>query len=76
MTLKLTFALTLLFAASSALAGPAKSIHVPAAKNLHPAVTVTPLVSDQKGVAPNLDPNLVNSWGLAQSDTGPLWGQT
>ena len=29
--------------------------------------TVTPLVSDQKGAAPNRDKNLVNSWGLSAS---------
>jgi uncharacterized protein (TIGR03118 family) len=27
--------------------------------------TVTPLVSDQMGVAPNFDPNLVNGWGIS-----------
>ncbi len=35
--------------------------------------TVTPLVSDQPGVAPNTDPNLVNAWGLASSATSPWW---
>src|SRR6266536_3292524 len=35
--------------------------------------TVTPLVSDQPGVAPNTDPNLVNAWGLASSPTSPWW---
>jgi uncharacterized protein (TIGR03118 family) len=33
----------------------------------------TPLVSDQPGQAPNLDPNLVNPWGLASNPTGPFW---
>jgi uncharacterized protein (TIGR03118 family) len=37
------------------------------------AYTVTPLVSDQPGVAPNTDPNLVNAWGLASSATSPWW---
>ncbi|MEI9929583.1 MAG: TIGR03118 family protein [Rhizomicrobium sp.] len=37
------------------------------------AYTVTPLVSDQAGMAPNVDPNLVNAWGLAQDPTGALW---
>jgi uncharacterized protein (TIGR03118 family) len=37
------------------------------------AYTVTPLVSDLPGVAPNTDPNLVNGWGLARSDTSPWW---
>jgi uncharacterized protein (TIGR03118 family) len=34
---------------------------------------VTPLVSDQPGVAPNTDPNLVNAWGLTSSSTSPWW---
>jgi uncharacterized protein (TIGR03118 family) len=33
----------------------------------------TNLVSDQEGVAPNTDPNLVNPWGMASSTTSPLW---
>jgi uncharacterized protein (TIGR03118 family) len=37
------------------------------------AFTVTPLVSDQPGVAPNTDPNLVNAWGLASGPTTPWW---
>ena len=32
-----------------------------------------PLVSDQPGVAPNTDPNLVNAWGLTSSPTSPWW---
>ncbi len=35
--------------------------------------TVTPLVSDQKGVAPTRDKNLVNAWGLTASSTSPWW---
>jgi uncharacterized protein (TIGR03118 family) len=35
--------------------------------------TVTPLVSDQPGVAPVTDPNLVNAWGLASGPTTPWW---
>jgi uncharacterized protein (TIGR03118 family) len=35
--------------------------------------TVTPLVSDQPGVAPVTDPNLVNAWGLAASAASPWW---
>jgi uncharacterized protein (TIGR03118 family) len=35
--------------------------------------TVTPLVSDQPGVAAFTDPNLVNAWGLAASATSPWW---
>jgi uncharacterized protein (TIGR03118 family) len=33
----------------------------------------TNLVSDQPGVAPVTDPNLVNPWGLVPSTTGPWW---
>ena len=35
--------------------------------------TVTPLVSDQPGVAPVVDPDLVNAWGLTASATSPWW---
>lgn len=37
------------------------------------AYTVTPLVSDQPGVAPVVDPDLVNAWGLAASSSSPWW---
>ncbi len=37
------------------------------------AYTVTPLVSDQPGVAPVVDTDLVNAWGLAASSTSPWW---
>jgi uncharacterized protein (TIGR03118 family) len=33
----------------------------------------TPVVSDQPGVAPITDPNLVNPWGIAFGPTTPLW---
>jgi uncharacterized protein (TIGR03118 family) len=35
--------------------------------------TVTPLASDVPGVAPTLDPSLVNGWGLARSAGSPWW---
>src|SRR5437868_3308643 len=35
--------------------------------------TVTPLVSDIPGMAPTLDTNLVNAWGLARNATSPWW---
>jgi uncharacterized protein (TIGR03118 family) len=35
--------------------------------------TVKPLVSDIPGAAPLTDPDLVNGWGLARSDTSPWW---
>jgi len=37
------------------------------------AYTVMPLVSDQPGVAPVQDPDLVNAWGLAASSSSPWW---
>ena len=35
--------------------------------------TVVPLVSDQPGVAPVTDPDLVNAWGLTSGPTTPWW---
>ena len=35
--------------------------------------TVVPLVSDEPGVAPVTDPNLVNAWGLTAGPTTPWW---
>jgi uncharacterized protein (TIGR03118 family) len=37
------------------------------------AYIVTALVADQPGVAPVVDPDLVNAWGLAASSTSPWW---
>jgi len=37
------------------------------------AYTVTNLVSDVPGLAPNLDPNLVNAWGLVAGPSTPWW---
>ena len=37
------------------------------------AFTVTPLVSNQAGVAAHQDPLLVNAWGLAASSSSPWW---
>src|SRR4026207_852755 len=34
---------------------------------------VSRLVSDQPGVAPVLDPDLVNPWGLTSSSASPWW---
>jgi hypothetical protein len=33
----------------------------------------TTLASDQPGVAPVTDPNLVNAWGIAASGSSPFW---
>ncbi len=35
--------------------------------------TVTPLVADKPGKAPNTDPNLKNPWGISQFPGGNLW---
>ncbi|MEI9932557.1 MAG: TIGR03118 family protein [Rhizomicrobium sp.] len=35
--------------------------------------TVSPLVSDQAGRAPNVDPDLKNPWGISQFPNGDLW---
>ncbi len=37
------------------------------------AYTQTNLTSDLPGVAANLDPNLVNPWGIVASSTSPFW---
>jgi len=34
---------------------------------------LTPLVSDTQGLAPVIDPKLVNPWGLSSSATSPIW---
>jgi uncharacterized protein (TIGR03118 family) len=52
------------------LASPAMAGGHPPADTLF---TMTPLVSDQPGVAPNTDPDLVNPWGLSQFPNDPLW---
>jgi uncharacterized protein (TIGR03118 family) len=49
------------------------SIGIPAIAGAPTAYQVTRLVSNQEGVAQNTDPDLVNSWGIAHSATGPLW---
>jgi uncharacterized protein (TIGR03118 family) len=35
--------------------------------------TVTPLVSDQSGMAANTDTDLVNAWGISHAPGGPVW---
>lgn len=37
------------------------------------AYVVSKLVADERGHAPNVDPALVNAWGIAASPTGPWW---
>src|SRR5512132_4282453 len=60
------FALALVLGASLVAASPLAA----AERNSY---TVTPLVSDQPGVAPHTDANLVNAWGLTASATSPWW---
>src|ERR1700742_325529 len=38
-----------------------------------PGYTVTPLIADQAGAAPTVDPNLVNGWGITEGPTTPWW---
>src|SRR5437773_8232861 len=40
---------------------------------LSTAYLATDLVSDQPGVAPIVDANLVNAWGIAVNPTGAFW---
>src|SRR5262245_21784328 len=37
------------------------------------AFKIVPLVSDQPGVAPVTDPDLVNPWGISRATGGPNW---
>ena len=46
---------------------------VPTAKADPTAYLAVDLVSDQPGVAPILDPHLVNAWGIALSPSSPFW---
>ncbi len=46
---------------------------VAAAKTEPTAYLATDLVSDQPGVAPIVDPNLINAWGIAVPPTGAFW---
>jgi len=57
-------ALTVALMTSAAVAG-----HAPKATKFN----MVPLVSDQAGVAPNTDPDLVNPWGLSYQPGGPAW---
>ncbi|HEY8696990.1 MAG TPA: TIGR03118 family protein [Rhizomicrobium sp.] len=49
------------------------SFGIPVIAGAPNAYQITRLVSNQAGVAQNTDPDLVNSWGIAHSPTGPLW---
>jgi len=68
MRTEISLAVGLLLLASPAFAGGIAS--------QSPAKTgfkITKLVSNQTGKAKNIDPNLVDAWGLAQSPGGPVW---
>jgi uncharacterized protein (TIGR03118 family) len=53
--------------------GAALAVVSPLAAAKPTEFTVNSLVSDQPGVAPVTDPNLVNAWGLTSSPTSPWW---
>lgn len=68
MRIEIGLALSLMLSASPLLA---------AGQSVAPGKTTTfqvvPLVSDQPGIAPNTDPDLVNPWGLSQFPGAPVW---
>src|ERR1700722_12927953 len=69
MRTEISLAIGVMLLASSALAG--ESAGKPPAS---PAFKITKLVSNQSGKAKNLDPNLVNPWGMSQAPGGgPVW---
>jgi uncharacterized protein (TIGR03118 family) len=53
--------------------GAALAVVAPLSAAKPTAFTVNPLVSDQPGVAPVTDPDLVNAWGLVSGPTTPWW---
>ena len=67
MRTKISVALGVILLSIPALAGSGNS-PLAAAK-----FDVLPLVSDQPGVAPNTDPDLVNAWGISHAPGGPNW---
>lgn len=66
---KVQISRSVLYAAAMGIAVAALSTGVSAA----PGYLVTNLVSDQPGIAPIQDANLVNSWGIAMTATSPFW---
>lgn len=54
-------------------AGAALAVVAPLSAAKPTQFTVNPLVSDQPGVAPVTDPDLVNAWGLVSGPTTPWW---
>jgi uncharacterized protein (TIGR03118 family) len=61
-----TVALAVVLATAGTAAGASKNHN-------NGGYTVTPLVSDQAGMAPNVDPNLVNGWGISAGPATPWW---
>ena len=64
-----TVALAVVLATAGTAAGASKTHN-------NGGYTVTPLVSDQAGMAPMVDPNLVNGWGISAGPVGnrtPWW---
>ena len=57
----------------AAVAVGAASVASAAAKDQKNVYVVHKLVSDQAGVADQVDVNLVNAWGLAAGPTSPWW---
>lgn len=53
--------------------GAALAVVAPLSAAKPTAFTVNPLVSDQPGVAPVTDPDLVNAWGLVSGPATPWW---
>ena len=54
---------------TSVVAAPAAA----ARADRHGSYVETPVVSDQPGVAPVTDPDLVNPWGISFGPQSPLW---
>ncbi len=52
---------------------PVANVAVPAVKADPTSYLAVDLVSDQPGVAPVLDPTLVNAWGIAVGPSSPFW---
>jgi uncharacterized protein (TIGR03118 family) len=63
---KAVLVLALMFGATLAAVSPLSAAE-------HNSYTVTPLVSDQPGVAPKTDADLKNAWGLTSTPTSPWW---
>jgi len=52
---------------------PVANVAVPAVKADPTSYLAVDLVSDQPGIAPVLDPTLVNAWGIAFGPSSPFW---